>query len=187
MLFNRLPRPTSVGRISQVADPRPMSEHLAPALQLMKTRVASRKIATHSCIRMPTSLGWQDRTRDPNGPRFAGTESESADSDRLGSIRVIHSRARAFPLARGRRAFPPGAVADSETDEPDGRQRHRPPASGSRIPLRRIHHRQRPRLETNRPGRKGTTGGLDLGPCSLSSLNRCFGSSTANHTKEPSS
>ena len=129
-----------------------MSEHLAPALQLMKTRVASRKIATLPCIRMPTSIGWQDRTRDPNGPRFAATESESADSDRLGSIRVIHSRTRAFPLARGRRTFPPGAVADSETDEPDGRQRHRPPASGSGIPLQRIHHKQRPRLETNRSG-----------------------------------
>ena len=151
MLFNRLPRPTSVGRISQVADPRPMSEHLAPALQLMKTRVASRKIATHSCIRMPTSIGWQDRTRDPNGPRFAGTESESADSDRSESSIAGPVPSRSLSA---RRAFPPGAVADSETDEPDGRQRHRPPASGSRIPLQRIHHRQLPRLETNRPAGK---------------------------------
>ena len=125
-----------------------MSEHLAPALQLMKTRVASRKIATHSCI-VPPSLGWQGLTRDPNGPRFAGTESESADSDRSESSIAGPVPSRSLSA---RRAFPPGAVADSETDEPDGRQRHRPPASGSGIPLQRIHHKQRPRLETNRSG-----------------------------------
>ena len=129
---------------------------------------------------MPTSTGQQDRTKDPSGLRFTRTGSESIDSDGSESS---GGGPGAFPPARGPSGLSCGSrdlVADSETDDPNDRQRGfrcSDSITGSERNLKRTGP-----TRVAHTGRTGATGLTDH-----STLNRCIGSYSPNHTIERSS
>ena len=129
---------------------------------------------------MPTSTGQQDRTKDPSGLRFTRTGSESIDSDGSESS---GGGPGAFPPARGPSGPSCGSrdlVADSETDDPNDRQRGfrcSDSITGSERNLKRTGP-----TRVAHTGRTGATGLTDH-----STLNRCIGSYSPNHIIERSS